>query len=179
MGSYSSLVLDATDVPAIAYYDASAGHLKYAVKNGAVWTITVVDNAPQVGKYASLQLKTPAGPPAVAYDDEANTAVKYAIKNGAAWQVQTVDPNGNVGEHTALAFDGAGNPWIAYRDAAPSYDLKLAQWTGAWTIKTVDASPNMTRNIMARTEAIARRRLWNRVRWTKDEARATTDVAPL
>ena len=53
-GQYVSLALDASGLPAVAYYDANAARLKYAHYNGSTWSIQTVDNTRRTGSYPSL-----------------------------------------------------------------------------------------------------------------------------
>jgi len=56
-GSYGSLRLrGAAAAPALSYYDATDGDLKYAQFDGANWLVELVDLAGDVGRYTSLAL---------------------------------------------------------------------------------------------------------------------------
>ena len=74
IGQYTSLALDPTDSyrPRIAYYDArpTSFDLGYASYDGASWTLTPIDTAGDVGKFASLRLDS--GHPRIAYYDATN-----------------------------------------------------------------------------------------------------------
>jgi hypothetical protein len=136
MGQHS-LRLDAAGRPRIAY---GGDHLYYAWYDGAAWHTETADNAPSVGRYASLALDA-AGYPHISYYDLANKDLKYTRWTGTTWSTQTVDSAGDVGQYTALALDAAGNPHIGYYDNTNGHP-KYAAWTGsAWTIQTVDSAP--------------------------------------
>ena len=81
MGQHS-LRLDAAGHPRIAY---GGDHLYYAWYDGAAWHTETADNAPSVGRYASLALDA-AGYPHISYYDLANKDLKYARWTGTAWR---------------------------------------------------------------------------------------------
>lgn len=81
VGAFARLaVIDG--IPAIAYYDATAGDLKYARASdaeGSVWPqsgILVLDSTGIVGSFTSLAVVN--GYPAVSYYDQTNDALKFA-----------------------------------------------------------------------------------------------------
>lgn len=87
-GRFSSIEVDASDRPHIAYYDATAGNLRFAscVSNCApaqtpVFSLRVLDEAGDVGQHASLAL-TPLGRPRVSYLDVSNNDLDYFIECG-------------------------------------------------------------------------------------------------
>jgi len=138
VGEYCSLALDSMGNPAISYYDATDGALKYAHWNGMGWNIETVDNDGDVGQYTSLAFDR-SGNPAISYYDATNDDLKYARWNGTSWQIERVDSAGWVGSYTSLDFDTSGYPGISYYDATNG-DLKYAQWTCCdWDIETVDS----------------------------------------
>ncbi|MDN7023626.1 PGF-pre-PGF domain-containing protein [Methanoculleus sp. FWC-SCC1] len=116
--AWTSMGVDADGHPTIAYYDAGAKHLMYAI-NGSSWTTEVVDAAGDVGRYCSLAFNPMPGSdhaPGISYYDATNRSLKYAWKDGAAWYSTTVD-TGNVGKWTSLAIDEHGHAHISYADA--------------------------------------------------------------
>ncbi|HHT9125013.1 MAG TPA: hypothetical protein ACFYD6_04250 [Candidatus Brocadiia bacterium] len=139
-GEYSSLAFDASDTPAISYYDATNSSLKYAHFNGESWDITTVDSSGDVGWFTSLDFDA-AGNPAISYNDSTipfHGNLRYAHFNGTSWDITTVDNTGNnVGMYTSLDFDPTGNPAISYFDDT-SKDLKFARFDGSnWVIEAV------------------------------------------
>jgi len=151
VGSYTSLAFDSGN-PAISYYDATNGNLKYARWNCSMWggfaslsTPDTVDSAGDVGRYTSLAFDG-LGNPAISYYDATNGNLKYAHRNGARWigadpsslVPDTVDITGDVGWYTSLAFDSSDNPAISYYDVTEG-DLKYAHSNGTtWDIVPVD-----------------------------------------
>src|SRR5439155_27042348 len=54
VGGYLSLAIDKYDRPSIAYFDGTAGDLRYAHFNGASWDVSTIDPKGPVGLYPSL-----------------------------------------------------------------------------------------------------------------------------
>ncbi|MBI5244862.1 MAG: hypothetical protein HY922_14425, partial [Elusimicrobia bacterium] len=136
-----SLAVDAEGRAHAAYYDATSKALKYSSWTGTGWNITTVDNAGDVGRFASLALDG-AQQAHISYYDSTNGDLKYASRTLSGWSVQSVDGAGavDVGSMTALALDGWGRAHIAYVDAS-SWDVKYASWTGsAWSIGSIEAA---------------------------------------
>lgn len=132
-----SLQLDAQGHPHLAY---GGDHLYYAYHDGSQWHLEIADDAPGVGRHASLALD-PNGQPHVSYYDADKGALKYAHHDGIAWQVETVDDAEDTGLHTSLALDSAGHPHVSYYSGAPDYALKYTWHDGAdWHVETVDSS---------------------------------------
>ncbi len=151
MGRYASLALDAQGAPRIAYYDFSlihlTGRLRYARKDGPVWTSETVDDSGDVGVNASLKLTT-QGEARIAYHTHHDGDLRYATRavaigsdatrtdatttaatgSDAIWSIATVDEAGSVGWYAPLALDAGGNPRFAYYDGT-NLDLKYAEGT--------------------------------------------------
>jgi hypothetical protein len=135
VGNYSSLALDGSGNPHIAYNDTTNGAVKYAYFDGEDWQIGVVDAA---GANPSLVLDT-AGRPHISYYDGVNADLKYAYPSGTVWISETVDSAGDVGNYPSLALDSNGNPHIAYNDETTgTWGLKYAHFDGlGWMFETV------------------------------------------
>ncbi|MHB9036143.1 MAG: Ig-like domain-containing protein, partial [Armatimonadota bacterium] len=151
VGQYSSLALDSSGKPRIAYYDETNKDLLYAEGSAAdnpTWTIssTPVDSTGDVGQYTSLALDS-TGKPRISYYDKTNTNLKYAEGSAATspvWTPSNVDSGANdLGQYSSLALDSTGKPHIAYYDATGK-DLKYAEGSAAtsptWTKSTVESA---------------------------------------
>ena len=107
VGDPVSLALSASNVPHITYGENG---LRYAVKNGAVWNIQLVDA--QARGNASLALDG-LGRPHIAYYAAAGWEVRYTAWDGTAWDISTLAVGGeNAG--VALALDQYGYAHVAY-----------------------------------------------------------------
>lgn len=138
VGEYSSIALDANNLPRISYYDNTSGNLKYAAWNGSAWAVEVVDSDNNVGKGTSLVLDA-AGNPHISYVDVTSGLLRYAWWNGSWWHTETVDSGISTSAGpTSLRLTAQGNPCIAYYDSYGG-DLKFASWNGTlWQVETVD-----------------------------------------
>lgn len=112
---------------AVAYYveseyeDALGTHeklLKYAVQNGSAWTVSIVDESVQCGRFCSLSF-TDQGYPAIAYYASQNHSgsttlqdLKFAEYNGSMWTAETVSAEGDIGHYNTLVFDSNGTAYI-------------------------------------------------------------------
>jgi hypothetical protein len=135
VGWFTSLAIGTDGNPVIAYYDATNADLKVARCNdpacaGGNETISVVDSAALVGKFASLAIGAD-GNPVIAYYDETSHDLKVARCNDKACsggnETRTpVDTSGDVGTHASLAIGLDAKPVVAYYDATNG-NLKLAR----------------------------------------------------
>jgi hypothetical protein len=139
VGQYTSLAFYGGS-PAISYYDATNGDLKYAYRNSTtgIWTRETVHPGEQwVGEYTSLAFDS-LGRAAISYYDATNEDLKLARWDGECWVISTIDNSGDVGRHSSLAFDSSWNMGVGYHDATAG-TLKFARWNGAaWEIEVVD-----------------------------------------
>ncbi|NQZ95291.1 MAG: hypothetical protein HRU01_02170 [Myxococcales bacterium] len=120
----TSLVLDESGNPYIAYYDDLSDNLNLAKKTGGTWTVESIETTGNVGQYPSLALDL-LGNPVISYLDRNGFDLKYAAYDGTAWNIETVDATDNVGHHTSLHVDSVGNIGISYVNATDR-DLKFA-----------------------------------------------------
>jgi len=134
VGRFSSLAL-VNGNPAIAYFDASNGRLKYVRAldaGGTSWGAAIVVDtgssygSANVGQFASLAVIN--GRPAIAYYD-ANLKhlmfVHASDANGVAWGTPlTVDPVADRGQNATLKIVN-GRPAIFYYDATATSPLYI------------------------------------------------------
>jgi len=137
--SDTSIGLDSSDVPYIAYFNQD--RLLLASREGGDWSIETVDEEGPFRFYVSLVLDGQDRPCIAYYQYYPESNLKYARWTGTEWIIETVDSEGNVGVYCSLALDSSDRPCIAYRDAhdGDSSDLKYARWDGdEWLYEYVD-----------------------------------------
>ena len=128
---YSSLALDGSGQPRIAYYETNDDDLWFAQPAetsgncgpGNSWGCYQVDSASDVGRYASLDVDS-NNIPHIAYYDATNGKLRYAVYVGAggncgflgSWQCDEIDSMGTSPHKrdVSLTVDKAGFPIIAY-----------------------------------------------------------------
>jgi hypothetical protein len=145
MGWFTSVAVDGSGDPMIAYQDWTDGELRFAIcdrsasTNGNCnragdWRTETLDAVGNVGYWTSITADA-SGDPMISYLDAA-IGLKFAICNRSSstngncdqasdWRNLIVDSAGKVGEYTSIAVDGNGDPMISYRDATNA-DLKFA-----------------------------------------------------
>lgn len=135
-GKYSSIDLDIYGRPAISYYDATNGDLKFVYKSVTnSWIFDTVDTAGDVGQFTSLLVDS-NNYYHVSYYDVTNGDLKYA-QYSFQWFTDVVDSAGDVGQYSSVAVDSFTKAHIAYYDATNG-DLKYASgYMDAWVPETV------------------------------------------
>lgn len=129
----------------ISYYDADNQRLLYGYWNGLTWTMEVVDEAGDVGRYNDLLLAgNTDGSPWIAYWDDTTLRVKLArpVLNSVLWDIfpNNAGPALNSSSGPLSAAVLPGGIGVSYYDGV-SGDLRLARWTSAtatWTDERVD-----------------------------------------
>ncbi|WOO39301.1 hypothetical protein [Rubellicoccus peritrichatus] len=145
--------------PAIAYYDATAADLKFAIASNedgsGTWTIEILDYRFSVG--SSVSLAVIGGYPAVAYQRDLNNFLRYKVNgstDGTGSWAATQTIAGPGGGHISLA-DLNGLPVVSYfEDGTKSHNQSTvleaetkdlyfatctaADGTGTWTKQAVD-----------------------------------------
>lgn len=121
----TSIRLDQNGLPGITYYDQGEEALAYARFDGNQWTVELVDQNGDAGRYSNLIYDVDNNPHIsyFVFDGETTGDVRHAWWDGTEWQIEGVDRledvrQGRVGARkiTALAIDGEGTLHIAYSD---------------------------------------------------------------
>jgi hypothetical protein len=144
VGNGSSIALDSSNRPQIAYRSTVPDQLKFAKWNGTVWNIEVVDDLPVLDP--SLVIDD-YDVPFISYYDVGSANLKYAVWTISLWYKETVDASLNVGRYSSIALDSIGVPHISYYDLYWQ-DLKYAKNEPGvgWLIRTIDTVGNMGLN---------------------------------
>lgn len=128
VGIGSSIELDKSGRPHIAYLDVAHRKVKYATlnpqggwKTEEVDTITgKTDNIDRVSLKLDSQQR-----PHIAYWDSGMGVLRYATLTAKGWRAETVDSGDNVGLYPSLAIDSHDEIYVAYYDATSGL-LRLA-----------------------------------------------------
>jgi len=133
--SYTSIGLDSTDTPYIAYFNQN--RLLLAHRGGGNWSIETVDEEGPFMFYVSLELDSLDRPCIAYYQSSPESNLKYARWTGTEWLIETVDA-GDAGPFCSLALDSSDRPHIAYLDWGVN-KLKYAHWDGdEWQYEYVE-----------------------------------------
>lgn len=151
VGAHVSMAAGADGHLHLAYYDGSAGGLKYAMReeDGHV-TIEEVDgfagpasDASNVGTWAVVApqpwgvIDPDAVAPKILYYDESLRVLKLAERDGSGWTRSVVDEQAFVGTDAAFAWLPDGDLVAAYFDGY-NLDLKVARRSaGGWSYQTL------------------------------------------
>ena len=132
--SYSSLKLDGTDNPVVAYQDDATGGKATVMRwNGSSWN--AVGNpgfSAGVANFLSLALDA-SGNPVVAYSDNANLDRTTVMRwNGSSWSVVGgYGISAGPAVYQSLVLDASGNPVVAYMDVASGNKTTVMRWDGS------------------------------------------------
>ncbi len=163
--SVSIAVATGSTSPWIAYGVATTGsdlHVSRYVGTGGTgctsseWTCAIVDSTNSVGGDGNSIAFDLSGAAWVAYFDFTNSGLRVARYVGSggtgcattAWTCTAVDTANFVGQGASMAFDTAGNPWVAYTDLTTG-GFRVARYvvsggTGcastAWTCVAVETT---------------------------------------
>jgi hypothetical protein len=160
IGHYTSLVLDAADLPHISYQEGSwgTGEVRYAWHDEESWHIEAVPDPARVGWSTSLVLDA-EGRPHIAYLDYPDhdwRHLKYARYDGAAWQTEYVAIGRLQGAYPSLVLDAAGRPHVSYWEVGHP-GLKYAWHDGSnWHSQWVDLQAREGRSTSLALDAAGR-----------------------
>lgn len=138
LGSYLSMDLDAAGRPAVAYFDATLGDLKFARFDGADWVVSRIDAKGSTGLYPTL-LYDEENQPVISYYNKLNGDLRLARHDGSAWSITTVASTNDVGRHTTMALDRDGRLGIAFDNTTTGQLEYVVQKSGGgWSRSVVD-----------------------------------------
>ncbi len=136
-GWYTSLALNDTDVPHIAYWDVANGRLRFARFNVFFWSYeTAAENS---GRSPSLQFDA-NGDPHISHSRSSINGLMYTVKSSGSWITEVVDAAGDGSGETSLALLSTGFPRIAYADNATQNLRYAAKSVLGWSFQTVDTT---------------------------------------
>ncbi len=118
VGADSAVALDPHGGIHIAYYDATAGDLRYMSNVTGAWDASLVDSAGDVGQYGSVAVDM-YGNAHIAYYDQTNGALKYATNKDGGWVSETAfaDAATDAGRWSSIAVDRWQNVYISFYNA--------------------------------------------------------------
>ena len=140
-GGGTSIVVDGSNNPHIAYHHQTNNRLEYAQKINGSWSIEVIED---LGKYGSMRMNS-SGTLYVAYlklTSSSNGSVQLATRINNSWSIETIDQltdlNPGARNPVTLAIDSDDNLHVAYGDQS---DIRYARKiNGSWLIDVVAES---------------------------------------
>jgi len=138
VGGYVSVALDKRGRPSVAYFDGTAGDLRFAHFDGETWNVQTIDSTGSTGLYPSIAYDG-NDHPNISYFQKTKGDLRLASFDGSKWAIQTIDSKGEVGRSTDIAYDKKTKELaIAYEDSGKGR-LKMARNPGSgWTRGLVD-----------------------------------------
>lgn len=147
----TSITLDGTGVPHIAYYawdsDSFSGFLKHAYLVSGNWVIDTVEmrTSGDLGWWPDIAMAGDAeNVPYISYFDNSNGHFKYARWTGTEWFPELIDNTPGVGQYGSQEL---GSTHVSYYDA-PNGDLKWGyseDYLG-WHTEEVDTAGDVGRH---------------------------------
>jgi hypothetical protein len=142
-GWYSSLILNGSGIPSIAYANSDTHALKYAIWNGTAWVNQDIDTTSLASHPSLFFYPGLLGYPEVTYFDGTSPgSLKYTYKRTVPLPMIWVTPEtvdtGGVGWGSSLVVDQSEIPKVSYCDFTNN-KLKYAVRNGSWgTPVTID-----------------------------------------
>lgn len=137
LGQYVAMAHDRFGRPAVAYFDGTAGDLKFAEFNGSGWSIETLDFKGSTGLYPSIVFDNDDRP-VISYYNKGEGNLRLARRSGGNWLFYLVDSADDVGRSTSMAVDRNGRLGIAYENTSTGR-LRYAQEQVDGSFRTVDA----------------------------------------
>jgi hypothetical protein len=135
VGEYASIAVDYDYGVHIAYYDATNGLLKYALRRNNAWTLQVIDQPTTTTTSVDFLSETA--------EPWEQTERPWRDPDLLGSQAVAATTDGGVGMYTSIAVDSDDYPHISYYDS-DNRDLKYARWDGvSWDIEHVDTNDNV------------------------------------
>lgn len=152
VGGWNSIVTrpaEPQDKVYIAFYDKTKGALNIVegtysndLKNYS-WKRNVVDNAGDVGLFASLAIKD-GKDFGISYFDESFDDLRYAVGNSNKWTTGVVTgTNSRAGRYTSLVYDFNAKPHISYFDFSEGAYYEAYMITTTWRFRLIDTSDTL------------------------------------
>ena len=145
IADYTSLALDASGTPYVAYQDYGnlnkASVMKFTGNGDTGWeAVGLPGFSAGVANYTSLALDA-SGTPYVAYQDYGNSNKASVMKfNGSSWvNVGSAGFSTDEAYLPSLALDASGAPYVAYSDNANSGKASVMKYAAASTAKDITA----------------------------------------
>jgi len=139
-----SIVLDASGMPHISYYDTVNASLKYAYKDIDGWHAEIIEYTGQAYRPTAIVLDA-SGMPHISYYGTANSSLKYAYKDSWGWHIESVESMAGKYQPSSLIVDDSGMPHISYYDTNSSKLYYAYKDKDGWHKELID-SVNETYN---------------------------------
>jgi hypothetical protein len=123
VGEYSAIVVDASNIVHMSYFDLTRGELKYAHGTAGAWSTEAIDSDGYVGMHTSVDLDSQDNVH-ISYHgwstDYTTSFLRYTNNTSGYWAHETVNSGGKVGKYTSIAIDSSDKVHISYFDEGSS-----------------------------------------------------------
>ncbi|MBN1878785.1 hypothetical protein JW823_01625 [bacterium] len=134
---WSSLILDGSGIPAIAYYENQSNQLRFCAKQGSTWTSELIAAGANVGGAGSASLNS-TDDCFISYIDRSRNRLRFAWQDSGNWQNAELDP-GSLVFYTSSAVDSNSYAHITYHDASTSSLKYATNESGDWVYSTIES----------------------------------------